>query len=69
MPGWINFSLDGKYAYPSSGEVIDVKTRKVLLTLKDEFNNSVGSEKMLEIQFNGNKPVKAANQFGLGYIR
>ena len=69
MPGWINFSLDGKYAYPSSGEVIEVKTRKVLLTLKDEFNNSVGSEKMLEIQFNGNKPVKAANQFGLGYIR
>jgi len=69
MPGWINFSLDGKYAYPSSGEVIDVTTRKVLLTLKDEFNNSVASEKMLEIQFNGNKPVKAANQFGLGYIR
>jgi DNA-binding beta-propeller fold protein YncE len=69
MPGWITFSVDGKYAYPSSGEVIDVKTRKVLLTLTDEFNNSVGSEKMLEIQFNGNKPVKAADQFGLGYVR
>jgi DNA-binding beta-propeller fold protein YncE len=69
MPGWITFSLDGKYAYPSSGEVIDAKTRKVLLILKDEFNNSVGSEKMLEIQFNGNKPVKAADQFGLGYVR
>ena len=69
MPGWISFSLDGKYAYPSSGEVIDVKTRKVLLTLKDEHNNSVGSEKMLEIQFNGNKPAKAADQFGLGYVR
>jgi len=69
MPGWITFSLDGKFAYPSSGEVIDVKTRKILLTLKDEFNNSVGSEKMLEIQFNGNKPVKAADQFGLGYLR
>ena len=69
MPGWINFSIDGKYAYPSSGEVIDVKTRKVLLTLKDEFNNSVGSEKMLEIQFDGDKPVKAADQFGLGYQR
>jgi hypothetical protein len=26
MPGWITFSVDGKYAYPSSGEVIDVKT-------------------------------------------
>lgn len=69
MPGWISFSLDGKYAYPSSGEVIDVKSRKVLLTLKDEYNNSVGSEKMLEIQFKGSKPVKAADQFGLGYVR
>jgi len=69
MPGWITFSLDGRYAYPSSGEVIDVKSRKVLMTLKDEFNNSVGSEKMLEIQFSGNKPVKAADQFGLGYAR
>ncbi len=47
MPGWITFSLNGKYAYPSSGEVIDVKTRKVLLTLKDEFYNAVASEKMV----------------------
>lgn len=69
MPGWINFSIDGKYAYPSSGEVIDVKTRKVLTTLTDEFNNSVASEKMLEVQFAGNKPVKAADQFGIGQGR
>jgi hypothetical protein len=66
MPGWICFSIDGKYAYPSSGEVIDVKTRKILLTLKDEFNNSVASEKMVEVQFDGKKPVRAGNQFGIG---
>lgn len=66
MPGWITFSMDGKYAYPSSGEVIDVKTRKILLTLTDEFNNSVASEKMVEIQFDGNKAVKAGDQFGIG---
>ena len=23
-PGWITFSIDGKYAYPSTGQVIDV---------------------------------------------
>jgi DNA-binding beta-propeller fold protein YncE len=69
MPGWITFSMDGKYAYPSSGEVIDVKTRKVLTTLTDEFHNSVASEKMLEVQFSGGKPVRAADQFGLGYVR
>ncbi|MDB5015648.1 MAG: hypothetical protein JWQ84_480 [Mucilaginibacter sp.] len=66
MPGWITFSLDGKYAYPSSGEVIDVKTRNVLLTLKDEFYNSVASEKMIEIDLKDGKAVKAGDQFGIG---
>lgn len=68
MPGWVTFSLDGKYAYPSSGEVIEVKTRKILTTLKDEFNNSVGSEKMVEVDFENGKPVKTGDQFGLGRV-
>jgi DNA-binding beta-propeller fold protein YncE len=68
MPGWITFSLDGKYAYPSSGEVIDVKTRKILLTLKDEFNNNVGSEKMVEVDFENGQPVRAGDQFGIGRV-
>ncbi|KAA2243275.1 hypothetical protein F0L74_12245 [Chitinophaga agrisoli] len=68
MPGWVTFSLDGKYAYPSSGEVIDVKTRKILLTLKDEFNNSVASEKMVEVEFSGNKATRAGDQFGVGRV-
>jgi DNA-binding beta-propeller fold protein YncE len=68
MPGWITFSLDGKYAYPSSGEVIDVKTRKILLTLQDELHNSVASEKMMEVQMQGNKVVRVADQFGIGRV-
>lgn len=68
MPGWVTFSLDGKYAYPSSGEVIDVKTRKVLTTLQDEFYNNVSSEKMVEVHISGNKVVKAGDQFGLGRV-
>ena len=28
QPGWITFSLDGKIAYPSTGEVIDVEDEK-----------------------------------------
>jgi DNA-binding beta-propeller fold protein YncE len=66
MPGWITFSLDGVYVYPSSGEVIDVKTRRILLTLKDEFNNNVGSEKMVEVQLKGGRAVRAGDQFGIG---
>jgi len=69
MPGWITFSIDGKYAYPSSGEVIDVKTRKILLTLQDENFNSVQSEKMMEIDFENGKAVRVGDQFGLGRVR
>jgi DNA-binding beta-propeller fold protein YncE len=68
MPGWINFSIDGRYAYPSSGEVIDVKTRRVLLTLKDEFYNSVGSEKLVEVDFKNGRAIKAGDQFGIGRL-
>ncbi|HVG16125.1 MAG TPA: hypothetical protein VM935_14240 [Chitinophagaceae bacterium] len=66
MPGWVTFSLDGKYAYPSSGEVIEVKSRKVLYTLQDEFNNSVASEKMMEVHLEGTKAVRIGDQFGIG---
>jgi DNA-binding beta-propeller fold protein YncE len=69
MPGWITFSIDGKYVYPSSGEVIDTKTRKIITTLQDEFHNNAASEKMLEIDITGNKVVKAGNQFGIGGVR
>lgn len=66
QPGWITFSLDGKYAYPSTGEVIDVKTRQVVATLKDEQGNPVQSEKVVEIHLNGKKALKAGDQFGIG---
>lgn len=68
MPGWISFSIDGKYAYPSSGEVINVKTRAILTKLQDEFSNNVESEKMVEIDFNETKAIKAADQFGIGRV-
>ena len=66
MPGWITFSIDGKYAYPSSGEVIDPKTREVLYLLKDESYNTVSSEKMVEVFLENGKVTKAGDQFGLG---
>ncbi|MEP6596245.1 MAG: hypothetical protein ABJA71_09870 [Ginsengibacter sp.] len=69
MPGWINFSIDGHYAYPSSGEVIDTKTRQIITRLQDEFHNNAASEKMLEIDFAGNKVIKAGDQFAIGGLR
>jgi DNA-binding beta-propeller fold protein YncE len=58
-PGWITFSIDGRYAYPSSGEVIETKTRNIVAKLTDE-------KGLLEIDFEGPRPVRAGNQFGLG---
>jgi DNA-binding beta-propeller fold protein YncE len=67
-PGWITFSLDGAYAYPSTGEVIDVKTRKIVAALSDEHMQPVHSEKMIEVTFKDGKPVRNADQFGLGRV-
>jgi hypothetical protein len=68
QPGWITFSNDGKYAYPSTCDVIDVKTKKILYSLKDENGGEVQSEKLMEIDFVGSKPVRAGNQFGVGRV-
>ena len=57
---------DGSLAYPSSGDVIDVKTRRVVAQLTDEEGRAVGSEKLLEIDWDGDTPVQAGNQFGVG---
>jgi len=66
QPGWITFSLDGKYAYPSTGEVIDTKSKKILLGLTDEIGRAVHSEKMVEIHFRDSKPIMVGDQFGVG---
>jgi DNA-binding beta-propeller fold protein YncE len=66
QPGWITFGLDGRFAYPSTGDVVEVKTRKIVAELTDEEGRAVQSEKLLEIDFNGEQPVRAGDQFGLG---
>ena len=68
-PGWITFSLDGRYAYPSTGEIIDTRTKKIITALKDETGRDVHSEKLVEIVFDDGKPVRAGDQFGLGKKR
>ncbi len=66
QPGWLTFSLDGKYAYPSTGEVIDTVTKKIVTALADEKGKEVHSEKMVEIHFKDGAPVTCGDQFGLG---
>jgi DNA-binding beta-propeller fold protein YncE len=66
QPGWITFSIDGRYAYPSTGEVIDTKTRQVVTVLGDEKTGTVQSEKVVEVVFQDGKPVRNGDQFGIG---
>jgi YVTN family beta-propeller protein len=66
-PGWVTFGIDGRYAYASTGEVIDAGTRKIVAQLRDEEGRAVQSEKMLEIDFGSDgKPSAAGDQFGFG---
>jgi DNA-binding beta-propeller fold protein YncE len=66
MPGWITFSIDGRYAFPSTGEVIDTQTKKIVATLWDGTGRQVQSEKLLELVFADGKVIRAGNQFGIG---
>jgi regulator of RNase E activity RraA len=68
QPGWITFSIDGQYAYPSTGEVVDVHSRQIVTALKDETGRAVHSEKMMEIDFQRGEPVRTGDQFGFGRV-
>ena len=65
-PYWITIGLDGKLAYISSGDVIDIKTRKIVGKLKDEYGRPLYSEKLLDMVFENGKLARVANQFGNG---
>ena len=69
QPGWVTFSLDGKLGYPSTGEVIDTATKKIVTALSDETGREVHSEKMVEIQWRGGKVVAVGDQFGVGRVQ
>ncbi|MEY2409849.1 MAG: hypothetical protein QOF48_2519 [Verrucomicrobiota bacterium] len=67
--GWICFSLDGKYAWSHTPDIIDAHSKKVVATLKDEKGEPVSGSKFFEAQFLDGKLVRVGNQFGLGRER
>jgi hypothetical protein len=66
QPGWVTFTIRGDYAYPSTGEVIDTKTKRIVAHLRDEEGRQVQSEKLLEIDVADGVPVRSGDQFGVG---
>ena len=74
---WITMGLDGRYAYLSSADIVDVKTKKIVGQMKDEFGRPMHSEKFLELAFRETpgkeygtvgevKLVRTVSQFGQG---
>ncbi len=66
QPGWVTFTIRGDFAYPSTGEVIEVRTRKITTHLRDEEGRQVQSEKLLEVDVTGGRILRVGDQFGVG---
>jgi hypothetical protein len=65
----VTFSLDGKYAWCHTPDVIDARAKKVVATLKGEEGKLVSGSKYLEIQFRRGKVTAMGDQFGLGRLK
>jgi DNA-binding beta-propeller fold protein YncE len=64
---WITMGLDGKRAYSSSGDVVDVAAHKIVGKLKDERGHLIFSEKFLDMSFDANGHLlRTVNQFSNG---
>ena len=66
QPRWITFGIDGRYAYVSTGDVIDTASGAIVSALQDERGATVHSEKMIEIDFSGGRVVRAGRQTSTG---
>lgn len=64
--GWVLFSMDGKYAWTHTEEVIDPKTKQVIAILRDETGKPLASSKYFEVHLRGKKVVAVGSQFPLG---
>ncbi len=64
--GWVNFSLDGRFAWNHTSEVFDAQTKKQIATLRDETGKPLGSSKLIEVQMQSGKVVRVSSEFGLG---
>jgi DNA-binding beta-propeller fold protein YncE len=65
---WITWGLNGR-VYPSSGDIIDAATKRVIGGLRDETGRLVESEKLVEVVFREGKIVRTVDQFGVGQVR
>ncbi len=58
QPRWIAFSLDGRYAYASTGDVVGAAEKRVIGVLQDAAGARVSSEHLLEVDAVDGTPVR-----------
>jgi DNA-binding beta-propeller fold protein YncE len=58
QPRWIAFSIDGRYAYSSTGDVVGTAAKKIVGVLEDPAGAKVKSENLLEIDFVDGQPIR-----------
>lgn len=63
---WLTVGIDGTLMYASSGDIIDIKSRKVIAKMRDEYGRQMYSEKLLDMIFEHGRLAQVANQFGNG---
>jgi DNA-binding beta-propeller fold protein YncE len=59
QPRWITFSLDGRYAYASTGDVVAAAAKTLAGALEDAAGAKVNSEHTIEIDFVERQPIRA----------
>jgi hypothetical protein len=67
--GWVTFSIDGRYAWCHTPDVIDARSRQIIATLKDDAGQPVGNSKFFETIWRGGSLTSVGDQFGVGRRR
>jgi DNA-binding beta-propeller fold protein YncE len=68
--GWITFSIDGRFAWPDTGDVIDARSKNIVTTLKGlDGQTLIRSSKFIEVHFRNGVPIRVGDQFGIGRVR
>ncbi len=69
QPFWLTWSINGRWVYAASGDIIDAQSKQVIASLKDEMGRDVEGEKVVEVLYQDGKLVKTIDQFGVGQVR
>lgn len=68
QPGWIMSTIDGRYFYPETCEIVDTATKTIVGQLKGANGRLTHSRFAIEIDFLNGQPVRCGDQFGVGRV-